>query len=147
MLFRSYGATISVLDGTVVKPGQNVANWDPHTHPIITEVNGVVRFKDIVEGVTVARQVDEITGLSSIVVTDPKQRGSSAKDLRPMIQLVDANGREIKIPGTELPAQYFLPPNALVAVEDGTQAKVGDIVARIPQESSKTRDKIGRAHV
>ena len=138
-----YGATISVLDGTTVKPGQNVANWDPHTHPIITEVDGVVRFKDIVEGVTVARQVDEITGLSSIVVTDPKQRGSSAKDLRPMIQLVDGNGKEIKIPGTELPAQYFLPPNALVAVEDGTQAKIGDIVARIPQESSKTRDITG----
>ena len=138
-----YGATISVLDGATVKSGQNVANWDPHTHPIITEVDGVVRFKDIVEGVTVTRQVDEITGLSSIVVTDPKQRGSSAKDLRPMIQLVDANGREIKIPGTELPAQYFLPPNALVAVEDGTQAKIGDIVARIPQESSKTRDITG----
>jgi len=138
-----YGATISVQDGGSVKPGQNVANWDPHTHPIITEVDGVVRFKDIVEGVTVTRQVDEITGLSSIVVTDPKQRGSSAKDLRPMIQLVDANGREIKIPGTELTAQYFLPPNALVAVEDGMQAKVGEVVARIPQESSKTRDITG----
>ena len=138
-----YGATISVQDGGVVKPGQNVANWDPHTHPIITEVDGTVRFKDIVEGVTVVRQMDDITGLSSIVVTDPKQRGSAAKELRPMIQLVDANGREIKIPGTELTAQYFLPPNALVAVEDGMQAKIGEVVARIPQESSKTRDITG----
>jgi DNA-directed RNA polymerase subunit beta' len=89
------------------------------------------------------RQLDEITGLSSIVVTDPKQRGSAAKDLRPMIQLVDGAGKEIKIPGTELPAQYFMPPNALVAVEDGKEVKIGDTVARIPQESLKTRDITG----
>ncbi len=138
-----YGAIMSVGDGSVVKPGQNIANWDPHTHPIITEVDGFVRFKDIVEGVTVVRQLDEITGLSSIVVTDPKQRGSAAKDLRPMIQLVDGAGKEIKIPGTELPAQYFMPPNALVAVEDGKEVKIGDTVARIPQESLKTRDITG----
>jgi DNA-directed RNA polymerase subunit beta' len=138
-----YGAIMSVGDGSVVKSGQNIANWDPHTHPIITEVDGLVRFKDIVEGVTVVRQLDEITGLSSIVVTDPKQRGSAAKDLRPMIQLVDRAGKEIKIPGTELPAQYFMPPNALVAVEDGKEVKIGDTVARIPQESLKTRDITG----
>jgi len=138
-----YGAAMSVGDGSVVKSGQNIANWDPHTHPIITEVDGFVRFKDIVEGVTVARQLDEITGLSSIVVTDPKQRGSAAKDLRPMIQLVDANGKEIKIPGTEMPAAYFMPPNALVAVEDGREVKIGDTISRIPQESLKTRDITG----
>jgi len=138
-----YGATLTVGEGANVKPGQNVANWDPHTHPIVTEVNGMARFKDVVEGITVMRQLDEITGLSSMVVTDPKQRGSSAKDLRPMIQLVDTEGREIKIPGTELPAQYFLPPNAIITVEDGGVVKVGDILARIPQESSKTRDITG----
>ncbi len=138
-----YGATLTVAEGASVKSGQNIANWDPHTHPIVTEVNGTARFKDVVEGVTVARQLDEITGLSSMVVTDPKQRGSSAKDLRPMVQLVDANGKEIKIPGTEISAQYFLPPNAIITVEDGGQAKVGDIVARIPQESLKTRDITG----
>ncbi len=138
-----YGAAISVDEGSVVKSGQNIANWDPHTHPIITEVDGFVRFKDIVEGVTVTRQLDEITGLSSIVVTDPKQRGSAAKDLRPMIQLVDGAGREIKLPGTEVPAQYFMPPNALIACDDGHQVKVGDTVARIPQESLKTRDITG----
>jgi DNA-directed RNA polymerase subunit beta' len=138
-----YGATLTVGEGATVKSGQNIANWDPHTHPIVTEVNGVARFKDIVEGVTVVRQLDEITGLSSMVVTDPKQRGSSAKDLRPMIQLVDRDGKEIKIPGTEIAAQYFLPPNAVITVEEGGQAKVGDIVARIPQESSKTRDITG----
>jgi len=138
-----YGAAMSVGEGSVVKSGQNIANWDPHTHPIITEVDGFVRFKDIVEGVTVQRQLDEITGLSSIVVTDPKQRGSAAKDLRPMIQLVDGNGKEIKIPGTEMPAAYFMPPNALVAVEDGSQVKIGDTISRIPQESLKTRDITG----
>jgi len=138
-----YGATLKIADGVSVDPGQSIANWDPHTHPIITEVDGRVTFKDIVDGVTVSRQTDEITGLSSIVVTDPKQRGTAAKDLRPMIQLVDAKGGELKIPGTELPAQYFLLPGAIVNIADGGEVKVGDVVARIPQESSKTRDITG----
>ena len=138
-----YGATLTVAEGSAVKPGQQIATWDPHTHPIITEVDGVARFKDIVEGVTVARQVDDITGLSSMVVTDPKQRGSSAKDLRPTIQLVDTSGADLHIPGTEVPAHYFLPPNAVVVVENGGQVKVGDVIARIPQESLKTRDITG----
>jgi DNA-directed RNA polymerase subunit beta' len=138
-----YGATLKVGDGANVSPGQSIANWDPHTHPIVTEVEGRVQFKDIVDGVTVTQQMDEITGLSSVVVTDPKQRGSTAKDLRPMVQLVDSEGGELKIPGTELPAQYFLLPGAIVNIADGGEVKVGDIVARIPQESSKTRDITG----
>ncbi|MDA0823305.1 MAG: DNA-directed RNA polymerase subunit beta' [Proteobacteria bacterium] len=138
-----YGATLKVGDSASVAPGQSIANWDPHTHPIVTEVEGRVQFKDIVDGVTVTQQMDEITGLSSVVVTDPKQRGSTAKDLRPMVQLVDEKGGELKIPGTELPAQYFLLPGAIVNIADGGQVKVGDIVARIPQESSKTRDITG----
>ncbi|HCU89196.1 MAG TPA: DNA-directed RNA polymerase subunit beta', partial [Gammaproteobacteria bacterium] len=138
-----YGATLKVGDGAVVDPGQSIVHWDPHTHPIITEVDGQVTFKDIVDGVTVSRQMDEITGLSSIVVTDPKQRGTAAKDLRPMIQLVDAKGGELKIPGTDLPAQYLLLPGAIVNIADGGEVKVGDVVARIPQESSKTRDITG----
>ena len=138
-----YGATLRVADAAIVDPGQSIANWDPHTHPIITEVDGRVTFKDIVDGVTVTRQMDEITGLSSVVVTDPKQRGTTAKDLRPMIQLVDAKGGELKIPGTDLPAQYFLLPGAIVNIADGGEVKVGDVVARIPQESSKTRDITG----
>jgi len=138
-----YGATLRVADGANVDPGQSIANWDPHTHPIITEVDGVVSFKDIVDGVTVSTQMDEITGLSSIVVTDPKQRGTAAKDLRPMVQLVDAKGAELKIPGTDLPAHYFLPPGAIVNIADGGEVKVGDVVSRIPQESSKTRDITG----
>jgi len=138
-----YGAVLSVADGDSVEPGQVVANWDPHTHPIVTEVAGTIKFVDFVEGVTVQRKTDEITGLSSLEITDPKQRGSAGKDLRPMVKLLDENGEELKIAGTEMPAHYFLPHGAIVALEDGARVEVGDVVARIPQESSKTRDITG----
>ncbi|MEW6646384.1 MAG: DNA-directed RNA polymerase subunit beta' [Pseudomonadota bacterium] len=138
-----YGAVISVGDGDAVKGGQVVATWDPHTHPVITEIAGRVRFTDFVDGVTINRQTDEVTGLSSLVVTDPKQRGSTGKDLRPMVKLVDEKGNDVFIPGTELPANYFLPAGAIVNLADGAEVGVGDVVARIPQESSKTRDITG----
>ncbi len=138
-----YGAVISVADDAPVEGGQIVASWDPHTHPIVIEVAGKARFSDFVDGVTVQKQTDEITGLTSMVVTDPKQRGSAGKDLRPMVQLVDDAGEELKIPGTDVAAHYFLPAEAIVGLEDGAQVEVGDVVARIPQESSKTRDITG----
>ena len=138
-----YGAVISANDGDACEAGQRVANWDPHTHPIVTEVAGRVRFSDFVEGVTVNRHTDEITGLTNLVISDPKQRGSSGKDLRPMVKLIDDNGDELKIAGTEMPAHYFLPAGAIVGLEDGSSVGVGDVVARIPQESSKTRDITG----
>ncbi len=138
-----YGATISVKDGAPVKAGQTVANWDPHTHPIVSEVAGTLRFSDFVDGITVQEQIDELTGLQSAVVTDPKRRGSAAKDLRPMVRLEDKKGKELKLPGTDIPAQYFLPPGAIVSLQDGAQVGVGDVVARIPQETSKTRDITG----
>jgi DNA-directed RNA polymerase subunit beta' len=138
-----YGATIAVKDGAAVKPGQTVANWDPHTHPIVTEVAGVVRFIDFLDGVTVQSQTDELTGLESAVVTDPKRRGAQAKDLRPIVRLEDAKGRELKLPGTDIAAQYFLPAGAIVSIQNGAEVGVGDVVARIPQESSKTRDITG----
>ena len=138
-----YGAVLSAADGDLVKGGQVVANWDPHTHPVITEINGRVKFIDFVDGVTINRQTDEVTGLSSLVISDPKQRGSSGKDLRPMVKLMDAKGNDINIPGTELPAHYFLPAGAVVNLADGAEVGVGDVVARIPQESSKTRDITG----
>src|SRR5690606_9031288 len=116
-----YGAVIQFKDGAAVKPGQTVANWDPHTHPIITEVAGVVRFVDFVEGVTVQNQVDELTGLESAVVTDPKRRGTHAKDLRPTVRLEDANGNELKLAGTDIAAQYFLPAGAIVSIQNGAQ--------------------------
>ncbi|MCO6413014.1 MAG: DNA-directed RNA polymerase subunit beta' [Thiogranum sp.] len=138
-----YGAVISTNDGEAVDGGQIVANWDPHTHPIVIEVAGKVRFVDFVDGVSAQKQTDEITGLSSLVITDPKQRGSAGKDLRPMVQLLDENGKEQKIPGTEMSAHYFLPAGAIVGLADGAMVEVGDVVARIPQESSKTRDITG----
>ncbi|MGH8280522.1 MAG: DNA-directed RNA polymerase subunit beta', partial [Gammaproteobacteria bacterium] len=138
-----YGATILVSEGAKVEAGQLVANWDPHTHPIVTEVAGTLRFLDFMEGVTVNRQVDEITGLSSIVVTDPKMRGAVGKDLRPSVKLVDDRGKEVMLAGTDIPAHYQLPPGAIVSVDDGAKVSVGDVIARIPQESSKTRDITG----
>jgi DNA-directed RNA polymerase subunit beta' len=138
-----YGSVITVNDGDGIEAGQTVATWDPHTHPIITEVAGLLRYSDFVEGVTVQRHTDEVTGLASLVVTDPKRRGSGAKDLRPMVRLVDDSGKELCIAGTELPAVYYLPAGAIVGFEDGAQVNVGDVIARIPQESSKTRDITG----
>ncbi len=138
-----YGAELSVPDGSKVDAGQIVANWDPHSHPVITEVAGKIKFADLIEGVTMNRQTDELTGLSSIVVTDPKQRGAGGKELKPMIKLVDEKGGDIYLAGTKLPAQYFLPPDAIVNFEDGARVKVGDVIARIPQETSKTRDITG----
>jgi len=139
-----YGAVLTVVDGAAVNGGQTVATWDPHTHPIITEVSGYVNFVDMVDGVTITRQTDDVTGLSSIVISDSKQHRSSAgKELRPMLQLLDENGEELCLAGTTLPAHYFLPADALVNVEDKQKISVGDVLARIPQESSKTRDITG----
>ena len=138
-----YGATLSVHDGDAVTGGQMVANWDPHTHPVVTEVAGVLRFVDFVDGVTVQSKTDEVTGLSSLEVMDPKQRPTSGKDLRPMVKLVDAKGNDVNIAGTTLPANYVLPAGAVVSVADGAEVGVGDVLARIPQESSKTRDITG----
>ncbi len=138
-----YGASLAVSDGDAVEAGQVVATWDPHTHPIITEVAGIIKFEDFVEGVTVNRIVDEVTGLSSLVVIDPKQRGTAGKDLRPLVKLVDDKGNNLKIPGTEIAASYFLPAGAVVNMADGDSVGVGDVIARIPQESSKTRDITG----
>jgi DNA-directed RNA polymerase subunit beta' len=138
-----YGAVITVADGDTVDGGQVVATWDPHTHPVITEVAGTVRFSDAVEGVTVQHQIDEVTGLSSIVVMDPKQRSAAARDMRPMVRLVDEYEKELRLPGTDAEAHYVLSPGAVITVQDGGKAGVGDVIARLPQESSKTRDITG----
>jgi DNA-directed RNA polymerase subunit beta' len=138
-----YGAVLSKLDGEAVNAGEIIANWDPHTHPIITEVAGRIQFVDMVEGLTMTRQTDELTGLTSIIVTDPNQRSSAGKEMRPMVKLVDEKGNDINIAGTDIPAQYYLAGNAIVNLEDGAQVNIGDALARIPQESSKTRDITG----
>jgi DNA-directed RNA polymerase subunit beta' len=136
-----YGAMISVKEGATVAAGQVVATWDPHTHPVVTEVAGFVKFQDFVDGLTVTSQVDEVTGLSSTVVLDTKQRGG--KEVRATIKLVNGKGKELTFANTEIPAVYTLPPGALVSLEDGARVSLGDVIARIPQESSKTRDITG----
>jgi len=138
-----YGALITVGKKTDVEAGQIVATWDPHTHPIVSEVAGRVAFAAMEEGITVREQTDEITGLSSISVIDPNERSASAKELRPGITVVDKKGKEICLPGTNHPAHYFLPANAIVSLNDGVDLNIGDVVARIPQEGSKTRDITG----
>jgi DNA-directed RNA polymerase subunit beta' len=138
-----YGAVIQVDDGDAVEAGQIVATWDPHTHPVVTEVAGFVKFQDFIDGLTVSSQLDEITGLSSTVVLDPKQRSSSGRDLRPVVRLVNTKGKEVTFANTDIPAVYALPAGAIVSLEDGVKVSVGDVIARIPQESSKTRDITG----
>ena len=138
-----YGAVISVAEEGQVEAGQIVATWDPHTHPIITEVAGRVKFTEFDEGVSVQKETDDITGLSSVVVIDPKQRPSAGKDMRPLITLVGDDGKELCIAGTEIPARYFLPSGAIINIADDSEVVVGDVIARIPQESSKTRDITG----
>ena len=138
-----YGAIISARDEQKVAAGDVPATWDPHTHPIVTEVAGKVKFHEFIEGVTVSEHVDDITGLTSLIVTEPKQRGSAGKDLRPMISLVDGKGKELCLAGTEIPAHYFLQAGSIVQMQDSQEVNVGDVLARIPQESSKTRDITG----
>jgi DNA-directed RNA polymerase subunit beta' len=137
-----YGATLSVKDGDPVTGGKVVAQWDPHTHPIISEIAGTVQFVDLVDGLTMTRQTDELTGLSSVVVTNPKQRTSSGKELRATLKLVDAKGADLMLTGG-LVAQFFLPEGTIVNLSDGAKINIGDALARIPQETSKTRDITG----
>ena len=136
-----YGAMITAKEGDSVVGGQVVATWDPHTHPVVTEVAGLLKFQDFVDGLTVTTQVDEVTGLSSTVVLDTKQR--QGKDVRATMKLLNSKGKEVTFANTEIPAVYTLPADAMVSLEDGTKVSVGDVIARIPQESSKTRDITG----
>ena len=137
-----YGAVLGIQDGDSVEPGQLIAKWDPHTHPVVTEVSGRLQFEDFVDGVTVTTQLDEITGLTSIVVLDPAQRGAGT-DFRPIARLVDKKGEPVFFPNTDIPAVYALPSGAVLSMEDGAMVVVGDVIARLPQESSKTRDITG----
>ena len=138
-----YGAVLKKGHEAAVKAGEIVANWDPHTHPIVTEVEGKVVFENMVEGVTIRRLTDELTGLSSISVIDPKERPSAGKDVRPAVLLVDDEGEALLLAGTDMPAHYFLEANAILSLENGDHIAVGDVIARIPQEGSKTRDITG----
>jgi DNA-directed RNA polymerase subunit beta' len=138
-----YGATLLAADGKTVKAGTQLAGWDPLTRPIITEYSGTVKFENVEEGVTVAKQIDEVTGLSTLVVIDAKRRSSSTKGVRPQVKLLNEQGQEVKIPGTEHSVTISFPVGALIVVRDAQQVGVGEVLARIPTESQKTRDITG----
>jgi len=138
-----YGAVIAAKEGAAVKGGEFVAKWDPHTHPIITEVAGTVAFSGMEDGLSVRRQTDELTGLSSIEVIDPAERPSAGKDLKPAVTLVDEAGNELCLAGTNVPAHYALPPKSILSINNGDKLGIGDAIARIPQESGGTKDITG----
>ncbi|NCP39339.1 MAG: DNA-directed RNA polymerase subunit beta', partial [Rhodoferax sp.] len=137
-----YGAVLTIKADQTIKAGTILANWDPLTRPIITEYAGKALFENVIEGLTVAKQVDEVTGLSTLVVIDPKHRGS-AKVVRPLVKLIDASGNEVKIPGTDHSVTIGFPIGALVQVRDGQEVGPGEVLARIPVEGQKTRDITG----
>lgn len=137
-----YGATLTVKADQQIKAGHVLANWDPLTRPIITEFAGKTQFENVEEGLTVAKQVDEVTGLSTLVVIDPKRRGA-AKVVRPQVKLIDASGAEVKIPGTDHSVTIGFPIGALIQVRDGQDVGPGEVLARIPVEGQKTRDITG----
>ncbi|MEN9451412.1 MAG: DNA-directed polymerase subunit beta, partial [Pseudomonadota bacterium] len=137
-----YGATLSIKADQTIKAGTILANWDPLTRPIITEFAGKARFENVEEGVTVAKQVDEVTGLSTLVVIDPKRRGA-AKVIRPQVKLLDANGQEVKIPGTDHAVTIGFQVGSLIQIRDGQDLAPGEVLARIPIEGQKTRDITG----
>ena len=139
-----YGAMLSVDDGKVVKAGTKLATWDPHTRPIVAEYAGTVRFENVEEGVTVAKQVDDVTGLSTLVVIDNKRGGKAAtKGIRPVVKLLDEKGQEVKVHGSDHAVSIAFQVGSIISVLDGQQVGVGDVLARMPQESAKTRDITG----
>jgi len=137
-----YGATLNIKADQQIKAGTILGNWDPLTRPIITEFAGKMRFENVEEGVTVAKQVDEVTGLSTLVVIDPKRRGS-VKVVRPQVKLLDFAGQEVKIPGTDHSVTIGFPIGCLIQVRDGQDVMPGEVLARIPIEGQKTRDITG----
>jgi len=135
-----YGATLNTTDGKQVKVGEILATWDPHTRPIISEYAGKVKFENVEEGNTVTKQIDDVTGLSTLVVSEPK---TASKGVRPQIKLLDEQGDEVKLQGSQNPVNYTFQPKYIITVDDNQEVKVGDVLARIPLESSKTRDITG----
>ena len=138
-----YGAVLQAGDGKVVKAGTILATWDALTRPMITEYAGTVKFENVEEGVTVAKQIDDVTGLSTLVVIDAKRRGPTTKGVRPQIKLINESGQEVRIAGTDHAVTISFPVGALIMIRDGQQVGVGDVLARIPQESQKNRDITG----
>ncbi|WWP00425.1 MAG: DNA-directed RNA polymerase subunit beta' [Candidatus Dasytiphilus stammeri] len=138
-----YGAILEKEDNEMVNSGEILANWDPHIMPVVTEVSGWLRFTDMIEGQTIIRQTDELTGLTSIVLLDTAERTHGGKELRPALKIMDGNGNEILVAGTNTPVQYFLPGKAIVQLEDNIWVNAGDTIARVPLEYGGTKDITG----
>ena len=138
-----YGAVLAKGEGESVQAGEIIAKWDPHTIPVITEVSGYVKFIDMVDGQSVIRQTDDLTGLSSVVILDISERTMIGKDLRPSLKIISQHGYDVFIPGTDMPAQYFLPGKTIIQLENGVKISSGDTLARVPQESGGTKDITG----
>ena len=138
-----YGAVINIKDKQKVKSGDIISTWDPHTHPIVSEASGIMTFEDFIDGVTVTEQLDEATGLSNIIVMDYKKQSGTSSSSRPKAALVNAKGKPVMFKGTETPIVYTFPPGAILSIQDGQKINAGDVIARIPLESSKTSDITG----
>ena len=132
------GARLRVEEGQRVKRGTVLAEWDPYSIPILSDVGGIVRFKDIIEGVTMSEQLDEVTGLSRRVIIESKDASA-----RPQIYLVDENDNVITLPGTDQEARYYIPVGANIGVNDGDEIGPGEVIAKIPRETTKTKDITG----
>ena len=139
----AYGTVMSVRANEKVQAGDVIAQWDPHTHPIITEVGGKVVFEDMEDTLTISRRMDEITGLTSIEVMPNQDRPAAAKDLRPRVRLEGEDGEPVYLAGTDLPAHYPLPEGATLNLENEQLVSVGDVLARIPRKDTKVRDIVG----
>jgi DNA-directed RNA polymerase subunit beta' len=138
-----YGATLLVSDGSAIKAGSMMATWDPHTRPIISEYAGQVKFENVEEGITVAKQIDDVTGLSTLVVIESKAKAGTSKGVRPQIKLLDSKGEEVKLENSQNSVNVTFQLGYIITVNDNQEVKVGDVLARIPQETSKTRDITG----
>lgn len=133
-----YGSVLNVKEGDHVKAGQILAEWDPYSNPIISEITARIKFKDIEEGVTMQEQVDPVTGFSTKVITDSK-----GADSKPTILLVDENGEQLNFENKDLPAKYVIPVGAQLLTSDGDEVHAGDVIAKIHRETTKTRDITG----
>ncbi len=138
-----YGARITTKDGQKVKRGQIISTWDPHTHPIVAEAAGIIEFEDFIDGVTVTEQVDDLTGINNTLIMDSQKQSAKSKELRPRARLHNAKGKPIFFSGTETPIIYAFPSGAIIRATDGSKISAGDVIARIPLESSKTIDITG----
>lgn len=145
-----YGSIIYVEDGQEVKAGGKLASWDPHARPVVAEYSGTIVLENVEEGITVVKEADEVTGLTTLKVIDPaKVKGAKTKDrnLRPIARLYDTKGKEVKITGTDTPVIISFQIGDIITVRDAEIVHAGDIIAKKPQESLKTRDITGDCRV